>query len=283
MRGSATIMRRRLARVRVSANREWHRIAVLGWLALIIGVGAGVVFLGAASAAPLTFVDDGGADDEPGQKDLNSLTVDYGAPGAAQHQREVGLGRHGDDGQQHPRRVCPVRHRRRRVRELLVLRHRRCEWNIREGAVLVRRRRKRQLHEPAGTHRESSFDRGSDDRAQLGSVRGSGFTALHCDSSPQQRLRRKPRPKPGLQQRRRRRQRDDRVERGWRQRRVPVERLQLPVGDSRVGSVGLCLHPERRVPDHRQGRLPERRDRVHVQLVRGCDDRRDQLDDQREW
>ena len=82
MRGSATIMRRRVTRIRVSANTEWPRLAVLGWLALIIGVGTGVIFLGAASAAPLTFVDDGGADDEPGQKDLNFLTVDYGAPGA---------------------------------------------------------------------------------------------------------------------------------------------------------------------------------------------------------
>ncbi len=35
-----------------------------------------------ASAAPITIVDDGGADDYPGQKDLNFLTVDYGLPGA---------------------------------------------------------------------------------------------------------------------------------------------------------------------------------------------------------
>ena len=41
-----------------------------------------MIFVGATSAAPLTFVDDGGADDEPGQKDLNFLTVDYGVPGA---------------------------------------------------------------------------------------------------------------------------------------------------------------------------------------------------------
>lgn len=30
-----------------------------------------------AAAAPITLVDDQGADDEPGQKDLNFLTVDY--------------------------------------------------------------------------------------------------------------------------------------------------------------------------------------------------------------
>ncbi len=36
----------------------------------------------AAHAAPTTFLDDGGPDDEIGQKDLNSFTVDYGNPGA---------------------------------------------------------------------------------------------------------------------------------------------------------------------------------------------------------
>ncbi len=35
-----------------------------------------------ASAAPTTFLDDGGPDDQVGQKDLNSLTVDYGSVGA---------------------------------------------------------------------------------------------------------------------------------------------------------------------------------------------------------
>ena len=79
MRGLATIIRRRTARVRASANTE--RLAVLGLLALTIAVGTSVILVGAASAAALTFVDDGGADDEPGQKDLNFLTVDYGVPG----------------------------------------------------------------------------------------------------------------------------------------------------------------------------------------------------------
>ena len=35
-----------------------------------------------ANAAPIVAVDDAGADDEPGQKDLNALSVDYGLPGA---------------------------------------------------------------------------------------------------------------------------------------------------------------------------------------------------------
>ena len=82
MRGLATIMRRRTASVRVSANKGRRRLVVLGLLALIIAVGTSAIFVGASSAVPLTFVDDGGADDEPGQKDLNSLEVDYGVPGA---------------------------------------------------------------------------------------------------------------------------------------------------------------------------------------------------------
>ena len=82
MRGMATILRRRTAPVRVSANTERPRLAVVALLALILAVGASVIFVGTASAAPRTFVDDGGADDEPGQKDLNFLTVDYGAIGA---------------------------------------------------------------------------------------------------------------------------------------------------------------------------------------------------------
>ena len=80
MRGSATILQRRMARVRVSANTERGRLAVLGLLALIIAVGTSVIFLGAASAAPVTLVDDGGPDDLAGQKDLNFLTVDPGFP-----------------------------------------------------------------------------------------------------------------------------------------------------------------------------------------------------------
>ena len=181
MRSFATIMRRRLARVRVSANTERHRIAVLAWLALIIAVGASVVFLGAASAAPLTFVDDGGADDEPGQKDLNSLTVDYGAPGGPSINVKWGWDDTATTGNNTldgcalfdtdadgfaNYSFCVIVAANERP----------------QGAVFVRRRRKRQMHEPAGTDRESSFDRDSDDRAQLGSVRGPGsphFTATH--------------------------------------------------------------------------------------------------------
>ena len=66
-------------------------------------------------------VDDAGADDEPGQKDLNWLSIDYGAPGATSL-TVMGLGRHRHLGCQHPRCRFAVRHRRRRVRQLLALR-----------------------------------------------------------------------------------------------------------------------------------------------------------------
>src|SRR5687768_8975591 len=66
------------------ATARRRRRALLALLALLVAVGASLTFAGVATAAPLTFVDDAGADDEPGQKDLNFLTVDYGAAGATQ-------------------------------------------------------------------------------------------------------------------------------------------------------------------------------------------------------
>ena len=50
------------------------RRAVVGLLALLVAVG--LTFALSALAAPITIVDDGGPDDEVGQKDLNQLTVD---------------------------------------------------------------------------------------------------------------------------------------------------------------------------------------------------------------
>ena len=184
MRGLPTIMRRRRAPVRVSANTGRRRLAVLGLLALILAVGTSVILVGASSAAPLTFVDDGGADDEPGQKDLNFLTVDYGAPGATSINVKWGwddtattgantldgcalFDTDGDGFANYSFCVIVT-----------------SSGTSVERAVLVRRRRKRQLHEPAVADPESSFDRDSDDRAQLGSVRGPEFAALRSDPSP---------------------------------------------------------------------------------------------------
>ncbi len=48
-------------------------------LSLVVAFGAGAAFTSAASAAPVTIVDQGGVDDVSGQRDLNSMTVDLPA------------------------------------------------------------------------------------------------------------------------------------------------------------------------------------------------------------
>jgi uncharacterized repeat protein (TIGR01451 family) len=58
------------------------RLALMAMLALLVVGGVSITFTLVASAAPQTVVDQGGEDDLTGQKDLNSLTVDYGSPGA---------------------------------------------------------------------------------------------------------------------------------------------------------------------------------------------------------
>jgi uncharacterized repeat protein (TIGR01451 family) len=51
---------------------------------VLIALVAGIIgpIAPVANAAPIVAVDTGGADDQPGQKDLNALSVDYGLPGA---------------------------------------------------------------------------------------------------------------------------------------------------------------------------------------------------------
>ena len=76
-------------------------------------------------AAPGYTIDQQGADDEPGQKDLNFLTVDYDPdnPRYDGYSRHLGLGRHLLVRGQYGRRLCPVRHRRRPVCELFPVHH----------------------------------------------------------------------------------------------------------------------------------------------------------------
>ncbi len=66
-----------------SSKLRLGRARVLGGLTLSILLGLGLVVAGAtlASAIPITIVDDAGPDDEPGQKDLNELTVDFAPAG----------------------------------------------------------------------------------------------------------------------------------------------------------------------------------------------------------
>jgi hypothetical protein len=67
-------------RERVARSTKRQRFLV-GGVFLVTGFLLTTVMAPHASAVPITIVDDGGPDDLPGQKDLNFLTVDYGAPG----------------------------------------------------------------------------------------------------------------------------------------------------------------------------------------------------------
>ena len=68
---------------RTSAARARSSVTKLFLIVfLLLSQLGGILHVQPALAAPVTAVDDAGADDEPGQKDLNALTVDYGAPGA---------------------------------------------------------------------------------------------------------------------------------------------------------------------------------------------------------
>jgi hypothetical protein len=66
----------------VSRFKRKRQLLVMGGVFLVTGFMLVTMFAPRASAAPITAVDDAGPDDEPGQKDLNFLTVDYGLPGA---------------------------------------------------------------------------------------------------------------------------------------------------------------------------------------------------------
>ena len=56
--------------------------ALLATITLVVGITAAGQLSVAEAAGTVVAVDDAGADDEPGQKDLNWLSIDYGAPGA---------------------------------------------------------------------------------------------------------------------------------------------------------------------------------------------------------
>jgi len=75
----------------VRSSKRRQRL-VLGGAFLVTGLVLAALMAPQASAAPITVVDDAGADDEPGQKDLNFLTVFYGLPGATSIDVAWGLG-----------------------------------------------------------------------------------------------------------------------------------------------------------------------------------------------
>ena len=68
--------------MQVARSSKRRQRLILGGAFLVTGLMLATLMAPQASAVPLTVVDDAGADDEPGQKDLNFLTVDYGVPGA---------------------------------------------------------------------------------------------------------------------------------------------------------------------------------------------------------
>src|SRR5215203_6331177 len=57
-------------------------LALLAAITLVVGITAAGQLTAAEAAGTVVAVDDAGPDDEPGQKDLNWLSIDYGAPGA---------------------------------------------------------------------------------------------------------------------------------------------------------------------------------------------------------
>ena len=57
-------------------------VALLAAITLVVGITAAGQLSIAEAAGVVVAVDDAGADDEPGQKHLNWLSIDYGAPGA---------------------------------------------------------------------------------------------------------------------------------------------------------------------------------------------------------
>src|SRR5918995_945411 len=57
-------------------------VLLLAAITLVVGITAAGQLSVAEAAGTVVAVDDAGADDEPGQKDLNWLSIDYGAPGA---------------------------------------------------------------------------------------------------------------------------------------------------------------------------------------------------------
>jgi hypothetical protein len=67
----------------ITARPVGNAFRIFQVLFLILAqVGGAMYGVQPALAAPVMAVDDAGADDEPGQKDLNALAVDYGLPSA---------------------------------------------------------------------------------------------------------------------------------------------------------------------------------------------------------
>ena len=140
---------------------------------------------------------------------------------------QVGLGRHRHLGCQHPRCRFTLRHRRRRVRQLLALRHGGDRRLVHDAALFMRGRQShRSLRRPRA-RRHVRLDRDRGHARGLGSLRCTRLGRLRRGSRDWQHVSRHRR----LLHAGHRRNRQHPA-RGLRQpsRRVPAQRLQLPLG-----------------------------------------------------
>ena len=229
-------------------------VALLAAITLVVGITAAGQLSVAEAAGTVVAVDDAGADDEPGQKDLNWLSIDYGSPGATSltvkwgwddtatsgaNTRDAGslFDTDGDGFANYSLYVTVA-----------------TDGTLHDAALFLHGRQShRSLRRPrARRHVRLDRDRGRPRR--LGSLRRARLG----------RLRRRPRDRQHVSRHHRvlhaGHRRDRRhPARGLRQpgRRVPAQRLQLPVGRAELGSLRLRLRAEQRLPHDRQGRDPD--------------------------
>ena len=76
----STTRQQKAKKTEARSSRMHPRIISAALLALVLALGFVIGGASPAGAIPITIIDDAGPDDEPGQKDLNELTVDF-APG----------------------------------------------------------------------------------------------------------------------------------------------------------------------------------------------------------
>ena len=177
------------------------------------------------------------------------------------------------------RRVQSVRHRRRRIRQLLVLRHGKgAQRHLPvHAAVYVTA-----THGQIAARANNAGSRTSRRPLQRGyRERGSVRRSVLAGLRPQSRDGKHVWCEARRATRRHRRQRDHRS-RGLRRRRTAksAQRLQLPVAGTELGSVGLRVHTERGVPDDRQERDGRNEPGVRDQCDRSRNQRRHIVDAQ---
>ena len=71
---------------------KWIRLVIAAVVATPIALTRRSAAAASSRLPTVSAVDDAGPDDEPGQKDLNALSVDYGEPGADRRSTSPGTG-----------------------------------------------------------------------------------------------------------------------------------------------------------------------------------------------